>query len=236
MLSIGLTAILNGVEREETYVKNCKRTHDRVYTCGRVKADSILSRFYRSDYDLFLNRSLTYSTKAKQGEEESQVTDEGQEKEKFKTFEDFQHEEIVGPTVERDTSPVADELRKTHLEIREVINKFSKSILAVGVVHLIWGGMMFRVIDSSFSHALLTQVCLSSFVFFGLSYYSRQTLKPLEFFTKLEERSRLRMITLSLQVTKTFSAFFQRSYGINLALSLALTANLLGCIKFFFSF
>mgnify|MGYP000465155841 FL=1 len=195
--------------------------------------DSLSSRFYRSEYDLILNNSPTYSTKAKE-EDKSQGME--QEELKYKSLEDFQHEEIVGPTVERDMSAVADELRKTHLEIREVINKFSKSILAVGVVHLIWGGMMFRVIDSSFSHALLTQVCLSSFVFFGLSYYSRQTLKPIEFFTKLEERSRLRMITLSLQVTKTLSAFFQRGYGVNLALSLALTANLLGCLKFFFSF
>ena len=196
--------------------------------------DSISSRFYRSEYDLILNSSPTYSTKAKEEDDKSQGME--QEELKYKTLEDFQHEEVVGPTVERDMSAVADELRKTHLEIREVINKFSKSILAVGVVHLIWGGMMFRVIDSSFSHALLTQVCLSSFVFFGLSYYSRQTLKPIEFFTKLEERSRLRMITLSLQVTKTLSAFFQRGYGVSLALSLGLAANLLGCLKFFFSF
>eukprot|EP00250_Pteridium_aquilinum_P007359 c17096_g1_i1 orf=173-1003(-) len=151
-----------------------------------------------------------------------------------KTLEDFQHEEIVGPTVERDMSPVADELRKAHLEMREAIQKFTKALLAVGAVHLVWGGMMFRVLDSPFSHALMTQVCASALVLFGLAYYSKQALKPIEFFTRLEERSRLRILTLSLQVTKTMSSFFQRGYGVGLVLFLALTANLLGCLKFLF--
>ncbi|MCO5573702.1 hypothetical protein L7F22_027476 [Adiantum nelumboides] len=177
-----------------------------------------------------------YSSAAKTDEEGSETLPETKNasSSSAKTLEDFQHEEIVGPTVERDMSPVADELRKAHLEMRDAVRKFSKAVLAVGMVHLVWGGMMFRAMDSPFSHALMTQVCTSGLVLFGLAYYSKQTLRPIEFFTKLEERSRLQILTLSLQVTKTLSSFFQRSYGVGLVLLVALIANLVGCVKLLF--
>lgn len=175
----------------------------------------------------------TYSTASKKDADASAET-ESVSSSSPKTLEDFQHEEIVGPTVERDMSPVADELRKAHLEMREAIQKFTKAVLGVGVVHLMWGGMMFRAMDSPFSHALMTQVCASALLLFGLAYYSKQTLKPIEFFTRLEERSRLQILTLSLQVTKTLSSFFQRGYGVGLVLFVVLTANLVGCMKFLY--
>lgn len=178
--------------------------------------------------------NVAYSTAAKKEEEDASAETENVKPASQKTLDDFQHEEIVGPTVERDMSPVADELRQAHMEMREAIQKFTKGLLAVGVVHLVWGGMMFRVLESPFSHALMTQVCASALVLFGLAYYSKQTLKPIDFFTKLEERSRLRILTLSLQVTKTMSSFFQRGYGVGLVLLLALIANFLGCLKFLF--
>ena len=35
-------------------------------SCRRIEVDSLSSRFYRSEYDLILNSSPTYSTKAKE--------------------------------------------------------------------------------------------------------------------------------------------------------------------------
>lgn len=198
-----------------------------------LKAEWIAKMLSGPRIHLIQSKSVAYLNTAKEDEEKPREPASPSSMQP-KSLEDFQHEEIVGPTVERDMSPVADELRKAYLEMREAIQKFTKALLAVGAVHLMWGGMMFRVMDSPLSHALLTQVSVSAFIMFGLAYYSKQTLKPIEFLMKLEERSRLRIITLSLQVTKTIGSFFQRGYGVGLVLLFGLTAHLLACLKFFF--
>lgn len=191
-----------------------------------------LQQMNASRLESYWNRSRAYSTTAEDEQKmgESASTSPPQRK----SLEDFQHEEIVGPTVERDMSAVANELRQSLEDLRGSMKKFSAVIFAVGSLHLSWGAAMFLALESPFSHAVLTQVCMSGLVFFGLAYHLKQALKPMAFFTKLEERSRLRIITLSLQVTKSMAAFFQRGYGIGLVLSFTLALNLLSCVKVFF--
>ncbi|KAI5056331.1 hypothetical protein GOP47_0028149 [Adiantum capillus-veneris] len=215
---------------------DCRASRDPQLYPSSSDAGFVNPRF-KADVMANLVVGHAYSNAAKtdeEGSEPSAETKAERSSSSTKTLEDFQHEEIVGPTVERDMSPVADELRQAHVEMREAIRKFSKGILWVGAIHLVWGGMMFRAMDSPFSHALMTQVCASALVLFSLAYYSKQALKHIEFFTRLEERSRLQILTLSLQATKTLSSFFQRSYGVGLVLLVALIANLVGCLKFLF--
>ncbi|KAH7298283.1 hypothetical protein KP509_25G035400 [Ceratopteris richardii] len=201
---------------------------------GKVNSSFVNSCFRATDTSISSFEHRQYSTSANKTAASETSSETNTASSSGKTLADFQHEEIVGPTVERDMSPVADELRKAHLEMTEAIRKFTKALLAVGTVHLVWGGMMFRAMESPFSHGLMTQVGVSALVLYGLAYYSRQTLKPIEFFMRVEERSRIQILTLSLQVTKTLSSFFQRSYGVGLVLFVALLANLVGCLKFLF--
>ena len=51
-------------------------------------------------------------------------------------------------------------------------------------------------------------VLLQSLVLAALLY---RALKPITFFMKLEERSRLRIVTLALQTTKAFNKYFKRA-------------------------
>eukprot|EP00249_Psilotum_nudum_P011434 c23175_g1_i1 orf=226-1272(-) len=188
-------------------------------------------------------QSISESKASKQSEPSrtySTSTTDGAGSEKGSTFhshpqsiDDFQHEEIVGPTVERDMSAVANELRETCIELRASILTLTKFLVAIGVLHVIWATLMFFTVELPFSSVLLTQVVVSATVPFGLAFHFWQSLKPMEFFTKLEERSRLRVLTLSLQVTKALAASYQRGYGIALLTIIALSAHLISCISTF---
>lgn len=183
-----------------------------------------------------LNSLMAYSSSAKVGDQTNVGTSTNQKYETMQpeSMEDSQREEMVGLIVDGDISAVANELRKAQQEMIVCMRKCSRALFAVGAVHLMWGGMMFCVLDSPLNHAVMTEVCMSTLVVFGLAYQLKQTLKPVEFFTKLEEHRRLRIIFLSRQVSRMLGAFFYRGYGIGFVLSLTLTAHLLSCMKFFF--
>ena len=130
------------------------------------------------------------------------------EKKKPKTLEDFQHEEIVGPTVERDLSPVADELRGSLDVLQKRISSFQKSLIVLGCVQgagAVWCYVSWQSLNPTWQ--LLPPVLLS----FTLAFVLRQALLPITFYGKLEERSRLRIITMSLMIAKGFSSFFNRA-------------------------
>lgn len=183
-----------------------------------------------------LNSLIAYSSSAKVGDQTDEGTSTNQKYETMQpeSMEDSQREEMVGLIVDGDISAVANELRQAQQEMIVCMRKCSRALFAVGTVHLMWGGMMFCVLDSPLNHAVMTEVCMSTLVVFGLAYQLKQTLKPVEFFTKLEEHRRLRVIFLSRQVSRMLGAFFYRGYGIGFVLSLTLTAHLLSCMKFFF--
>lgn len=144
--------------------------------------------------------------------------------EKPKTLEDFQHEEIVGPTVERDLSPVADELREALDTLQKRILSFQKSLIVLGslqVAGAVWCYVSWHTLDPTW------QLVPSALLSFLLAFVLRQALQPIAFFGKLEERSRLRIITLSLMIAKGFASFFNRARILVAASAFALLCVLL---------
>jgi hypothetical protein len=139
-------------------------------------------------------------------QEEHQEKEE-QEEPRSKTIDDFQHEEIVGPTVERDTSPLAHEVRQSLAELKMTVLGFRKGLLFLGALQGLgacWSYFTWQTMNPSWQ--LLPSMLSSLFLAFTL----RQVLQPMTFFGKLEERSRLRLVTLCLMIFKGFETFFER--------------------------
>ncbi|KAG0569653.1 hypothetical protein KC19_6G105000 [Ceratodon purpureus] len=156
------------------------------------------------------NRIRCFSTKVSPPPSDDTVAIEAKDESetKPKTLDDFQHEEITGPTVERDLSPVADELREALVVLQKRIVSFQKSLFVLGcaqVVGAVWCHVSWQSLDPTWQ--LLPSILLS----FTLAFVLRHALQPITFFGKLEERSRLRIITLSLMISKGFASFFNRA-------------------------
>lgn len=152
-----------------------------------------------------------FSTKASPPPSDATVvttaTEEAEET-KPKTLDDFQHEEIVGPTVERDSSRVADELRESLAVLQRRIVSFQKSLVVLGCVQgagAVWCSVSWHAFNPTW------QLPPAALLSFALAFVLRQALQPIAFFGKLEERSRLRIITLSLMIAKGFASFFSRA-------------------------
>jgi hypothetical protein len=163
---------------------------------------------------------------ATSGIEERLPQEEHQEKEEpiSKTLDDFQHEEIVGPTVERDTSPLAHEVRQSLAELKMTILGFRKGLLFLGALQGLgacWSYFTWQTMNPSWQ--LLPSMLSSLFLAFAL----RQVLQPMTFFGKLEERSRLRLVTLSLMIFKGFETFFERGRIFLTVSATAIAAGLL---------
>ena len=154
-----------------------------------------------------------FSTKASPPPSDATVvttaTEEAKDEEtKPKTLDDFQHEEIVGPTVERDSSRVADELRESLAVLQRRMVSFQTSLVVLGCVQgagAVWCSVSWHAFNPTW------QLPPAALLSFALAFVLRQALQPIAFFGKLEERSRLRIITLSLMIAKGFASFFNRA-------------------------
>lgn len=123
---------------------------------------------------------------------------------------EFQHQEIVGPTVERDGSALAEETRQVLQNLKKTVYELSKVVALLGLVQLSCGAW----ISYSTGTPPLSAVSIQSFVAFAfpfsLAFLLRQTLKPMIFFRKMEEQGRLQILTLALQVSKCLNLYFLR--------------------------
>lgn len=126
------------------------------------------------------------------------------------THEEFKHQEITGPTVERDVSALANETRQVLDEMSKTIYTLSKGLALLGLFQLGLGAWISYVTKSS----PIPEVSVQSFLAFGLpfslSLMLRRALKPISFFRKMEEQGRLQILTLTLQVAKNLNVFFVR--------------------------
>ncbi|KAL2650480.1 hypothetical protein R1flu_018608 [Riccia fluitans] len=158
-----------------------------------------------------LSSSKAGPSEAENGEKTPQEgvrSERGEKKSIPRSVEDFQHEEIVGPTVERDLSALAEEVRSSLTVLRYYMASFRTGFVLLGSVHLvlaIWGAFISKT-DIWLLRDL--PLALMSFTFV---YLLRNAESAMDFFSKMEGRSRLRILTLSLQVLKGLSHFFQRS-------------------------
>ena len=128
---------------------------------------------------------------------------------------DFKHQEIEGPTVERDFSALAKETREVLEGMMKNIYGLSKAVALLGLVHLGLGAWISYI---SGSHPI-SEVSVQSILAFGfpftLAFMLRQSLKPMYFFKKMEEQGRLQILTLTLQVAKNLNILFVRVRGVS---------------------
>lgn len=129
---------------------------------------------------------------------------------------DFKHQEIEGPTVERDLSALANETREVLESLMKTVYGVSRVVALLSLAQLGLGAWIAYVTRSS----PITEVSIQSFVAFGfsfsLAFMLRQTLKPMYFFKKMEEQGRLQILTLTLQVAKNLNLLFVRLRGASL--------------------
>lgn len=127
---------------------------------------------------------------------------------------DFKHQEIEGPTVERDLSALANETREILEEMMRKIYSLSRVVAVLGLFQLGIGAWISYLTRSS----PMMEASIQSFVAFGfpftLAFMLRRSLKPMYFFKKMEEQGRLQILTLTLQVFKNLNMFFVRLHGV----------------------
>ncbi|KAL2491547.1 hypothetical protein Adt_27175 [Abeliophyllum distichum] len=128
---------------------------------------------------------------------------------------EFKHQEITGPTVDRDLSALASETRVVLETMMKTIYSLSKVLASLGLVQLGLGAWTSYITRDS----PIPEVSLQSFLAFGLpfslAFILRRSLKPMYFFKKMEEQGRLQILTLTLQIAKNLNTFFVRVRGVS---------------------
>ncbi|KAJ7982193.1 LIM domain-containing serine/threonine-protein kinase [Quillaja saponaria] len=145
---------------------------------------------------------------------------------------DFKHQEIEGPTVERDLSALANETREVHEGMMKSIYSLSKAVAVLGLIQLGLGAWISYITPSW----PITEFSIQSFVAFAfpcsMAFMLRQSLKPMYFFKKMEEQGRLQILTQTLQVAKQLNLFFVRLRGVSFICITGLSAGLLFTVFF----
>ncbi|XP_043691989.1 uncharacterized protein LOC122642547 [Telopea speciosissima] len=138
----------------------------------------------------------------------------------------FKHQEIEGPTVERDLSALANETREVLERLMRTIFDLSKAVALLGLVQLGCGAWISYVTRTSPSTEVTIQ-SLVAFAFpFSLAFLMRQSLKPMSFFKKMEEQGRLQILTLTLQIAKNVNIFFVRVRSVSLICAAGMSIGL----------
>lgn len=128
---------------------------------------------------------------------------------------EFKHQEITGPTVDRDLSALANETRDVLQTMMKSMYSLSKVLAALGLAHLALGACISYTTRNSLIPEALVQSLLAFGLPFSLAFMLRRTLKPMHFFSKMEDQGRLQILTLTLQVAKSFNTFFVRFRGVS---------------------
>ncbi|XP_062115326.1 uncharacterized protein LOC133829614 [Humulus lupulus] len=144
----------------------------------------------------------------------------------------FKHQEIEGPTVERDLSPLANETREVLERLMKAMYGVSGAVALLGLAQLGVGAWISYTTRSS----PITEASIQSFMAFGfpftVAFMLRQAVKPIYFFKKMEEQGRLQIMTLSLQVAKSLNVLFVRLRGVSFMCFAGLFAGVMFTIFF----
>lgn len=127
----------------------------------------------------------------------------------------FKHQEIEGPTVERDLSPLANETRVVLDGMMKKIYGLSNAVALLGLVQLGLGAWISYITRSEPIMEVSIQSVLAFGFPFSVAFMLRQSLKPMYFFKKMEEIGRLQILTLTLQVAKNLNVLFVRVRGVS---------------------
>lgn len=128
---------------------------------------------------------------------------------------EFKHQEITGPTVERDVSALANETREVLEKMMKNIYGLSKALACLALVQMGLGAWFVYATRGS----PMPEISLQSFLAIGLpislAFMLRRSLKPMHFFSKMEQQGRLQILTLTLQVAKQLNLLFCRVQGVS---------------------
>ncbi|KAB1224730.1 hypothetical protein CJ030_MR1G017687 [Morella rubra] len=128
---------------------------------------------------------------------------------------DFKHQEIEGPTVERDLSALANETREVLGSMTKTMCGLSKAVAILGLVQLGLGAWISYINNSSPFSEISIQSSVAFAFPFSMAFMLRQSLKPMFFFKKMEEQGRLQILTLTLQIFKNLNVLFVRVRGVS---------------------
>uniref|UniRef100_A0A1J3GHM6 Transmembrane protein n=1 Tax=Noccaea caerulescens TaxID=107243 RepID=A0A1J3GHM6_NOCCA len=153
-------------------------------------------------------RSETWSTRyfsTPSGEVEPKTDESKPEEPKMK------HQEIEGPTVERDVSALGNETRQVFERMMKNMYSLSGAMGLLGLTQLILGGTILYMTRSDPMREMTIQSCIAFGFPFAMALMVRRSLKPMYFFKKMEEVGRLQILTLTLQVAKNLNLLFVRA-------------------------
>ncbi|KAI0519539.1 hypothetical protein KFK09_006988 [Dendrobium nobile] len=121
---------------------------------------------------------------------------------------ELRHQEITGPTVEPDISPLANETREVLESLRRSVYDLSSALAVLGVAHLGLGAWIAYAVRPPNEVSVQG---LAAFAFpFSAAFLLRRTVKPMTFFQNMEQQGRLQVLTLALQVSKSLRVLFVR--------------------------
>ncbi|KFK38613.1 hypothetical protein AALP_AA3G137000 [Arabis alpina] len=143
-----------------------------------------------------------YSTPT--GETEPKPEESNPEEPKMK------HQEIEGPTVERDLSALGNETREVLEKMMKNMYSLSGAMGLLGLTQLVIGGTILYATKSDPMLEMTIQSCIAFGFPFAMALMVRRSLKPMYFFKKMEEVGRLQILTLTLQVAKNLNVLFVR--------------------------
>ncbi|XP_062220121.1 uncharacterized protein LOC133919674 [Phragmites australis] len=124
----------------------------------------------------------------------------------------MRHQEIEGPTVERDTSPLADETRRGLDELCRTVQRLSASLALLGGAHLAAGAWIaYGAPPVGVESAAAVQGVVAFAFPFTVALVLRRAIKPITFFQKMEANARLQVLTLCLQATKNVNLMLLRT-------------------------
>ncbi|PUZ77369.1 hypothetical protein GQ55_1G365900 [Panicum hallii var. hallii] len=125
---------------------------------------------------------------------------------------EMRHQEIEGPTVERDTSPLADETRRELDALRRTVQGLSGSLALLGGAHLAAGAWIAYGAPPLGVESAAAVQGVAAFAFpFTVALVLRRAIKPIAFFQKMEANARLQVLTLCLQATKNVNLMLLRT-------------------------
>ncbi|XP_062222187.1 uncharacterized protein LOC133921363 [Phragmites australis] len=126
--------------------------------------------------------------------------------------ESMRHQEIEGPTVDRDTSPLADETRRELDALRRTVQRLSASLALLGGAHLAAGAWIaYGAAPFGVESATAVQGVVAFAFPFTVALVLRRAIKPIAFFQKMEANARLQVLTLCLQATKNVNLMLLRT-------------------------
>ncbi|KAK3223982.1 hypothetical protein Dsin_011007 [Dipteronia sinensis] len=185
------------------------------------------SQFMHQHVFRFQNPRFFSSSDSSDKNPQQQQQQEDHHTEQPPTRPEFKHQEIEGPTVERDLSALANETRDVLEDMMKKIYSLSRAVAFMCLFQLGLGAWISYITRSS----PIMEVSIQSFVAFGfpftLALMLRRSLKPMYFFKKMEELGRLQILTLTLQIAKNLNTLFVRVRGISYLCTAGMSFGLL---------